>query len=524
MNLIDFTASPLSILPALLALSLAIISRRVLLSLSIGILSGALLLNDFSIIETTQYLLTQIKNLFIDGDSINMWTMSIVIFLIFLGMITALMTLSGGSAAFATWARTRIKTKRGSKLLVAFLGIFIFFDDYFNSLAVGAISRPITDKYGVSRPKLAYLLDSTAAPMCVLMPMSSWGAYIITIIGGILATHSITAYTPLGAFAAMMPMNFYAIFALMLVFVVACCQFDIGSMQRFETQAVQDSLADDSDARHIDAEIDIEPSDKGKVSHLVLPIVVLIVATIFWMVYSGANALAAEQKPFSILGAFENTDVGMSLLSGSTLSLIVAIATVFSQKIAASNIAKTIWIGAKSMFGAVLILFFAWTIGAVIKDMKTGAYLSGLLSGNLMIELLPLLLFFISAIMAFSTGTSWGTFGIMLPIAGDFSAAADINMILPALAAVLAGSVFGDHCSPISDTSILSSTGARCNHIDHVTTQLPYAIIGAVLAAVSFLVLGFTGSTMLALTAGIAVFIVIFFVYRFFSTRHLAVA
>lgn len=521
MNLVDFSSSSLSLLPAILALGLAIITRRVLLSLGVGILSGALLLNDFSFSVAASYLGNLIVGLFIDGDSINSWNLSIVAFLLLLGAVTALLTLSGGTRAFAEWAQRRVKSKRGAKLLAALLGVFIFVDDYFNSLAVGAISRPVTDRFHVSRAKLAYILDSTAAPMCVIMPASSWGAYIITVIGGILVSHGVTEYSPLSAFAYMVPMNFYAVFALLMVFAVAWFQMDVGSMRRFEYQASTGSRLGDEDSGHepIEDELGIDESDKGCVSDLVVPIIVLIVATMFWMVYSGAQALQADGKAFSVLGAFENTDVGMSLLFGGVVGLLSALVTVIKQGIPAADIARTTWIGAKSMFGAILILFFAWTIGSVIGDMATGKFLSTLIQGNMPTQLLPVLLFLLSAVMAFSTGTSWGTFGIMLPIAGDLAGATDIALMLPMLSAVLAGAVFGDHCSPISDTTILSSTGARCGHIDHVSSQLPYALAGAVIASVAYLVLGFTDSLSISLLAGLGVFVLVCTLLSWLSRR-----
>ncbi|MDF5387918.1 Na+/H+ antiporter NhaC family protein, partial [Vibrio parahaemolyticus] len=285
------------------------------------------------------------------------WNMSIVGFLILLGMTTALLTLSGGTRAFAEWAQSRVKSKRGSKLLAAFLGVFIFVDDYFNSLAVGAISRPVTDRFYVSRAKLAYILDSTAAPMCVIMPASSWGAYIITIIGGILVSHGITEYSALGAYVRLIPMNFYAVFALLMVFAVAWFGLDIGKMREHEISASQgrgfdkDKENDSQEAHDLNEELDIRESEKGKVSDLILPIVTLIIATIASMLYTGGQALAADGKEFALLGAFENTDVGTSLIYGSLLGLAVALFTVVKQGLPMAEIARTLWIGAKSMFG-----------------------------------------------------------------------------------------------------------------------------------------------------------------------------
>lgn len=521
MNLVDFSASSISILPAIIALGLAIVTRRVLLSLGVGIVSGAILLNDFSFSGTASYLSSLFIGLFVKNGEVNSWNMSIVLFLILLGMITALLTLSGGTNAFAHWAESRVKSKRGAKLLAASLGVCIFVDDYFNSLAVGAISRPVTDRFHVSRAKLAYILDSTAAPICVITPISSWGAYIITVLSGILISHGVTDISPLTAFIYMVPMNFYAIFALLMVFTVACFQLDVGPMRRFEYQAsIGRALEDDENApQPLEDDLGITESSNGKVSDLIIPLVVLIFSTIFWMVYSGAQALEESAIDFSIIGAFENTDVGLSLLYGSSMGLAVALFSVLKQGIPAVDIGNTLWIGAKSMFGAVFILLFAWQIGSVIGDMATGKYLSTLVQGNLPPQLLPVILFLLSAAMAFSTGTSWGTFGIMLPIAGDLAAATDIAILLPMLSSVLAGSVFGDHCSPISDTTILSSTGARCGHIDHVSSQFPYAIAGAFVAAISYLVLGISQSLIMSLLIGLVFFVFVCFFYAWLARR-----
>lgn len=525
MNLLDFASSPLSLLPPLVALGLAIITRRVLVSLGMGIFLGGLLITDYSIADSIKYIWDKVYGVVIETNevtvdgvkveesSLNSWNMSIVAFLLLLGMMTALLTLSGGTRAFAEWAQSHVKSKRGSKLLAAFLGVFIFVDDYFNSLAVGAISRPVTDRFYVSRSKLAYILDSTAAPMCVLMPASSWGAYIMTIIGGILVTHGLTDYSSaLSAYVNMVPMNFYAVFALLMVFAVVWFQLDVGPMRKKEIEASQGMGFDDANnqsSSELSEDLDISESEKGRVADLIMPIVALILATIFFMLYTGAESLTESGKEFDLLGAFENTDVGASLCYGGLIGLATALITVFRQKIELSQIARTLWIGAGSMFGAILILFFAWTIGSVIGDLKTGTYLSSLVQGNISVHWLPVILFLLSGLMAFSTGTSWGTFGIMLPIAGDMAGATDLALMLPMLSAVLAGSVFGDHCSPISDTTILSSTGARCNHIDHVATQLPYALSVALVSCVGFIVLGMTSSILFSFAAASVTFAVV---------------
>ncbi len=525
MSLVDFSTSFLSLLPPIVALLLAIITRRVLLSLGVGIVLGAILLTDMSPYHTASYLYSTVADVVIEDGGINEWHMSIVAFLLLLGMMTALLTLSGGTRAFAVWAQHRIKSKRGSKLLAATLGVFIFVDDYFNSLAVGAISRPVTDRFYVSRAKLAYILDSTAAPMCVLMPVSSWGAYIIAIIGGILFSHNFTEYTALGAYVALIPMNFYAVFALLMVFVVAWFNLNVGPMRQHEIKASQGigfAEEEEVDGSHeLNEELDIIESDKGSVSDLVIPILFLIGATIAAMLLTGRGALLADGKEFSILGAFENTDVGRSLVYGSIIGVLLALVTVIKQRLSARKIAHVMWMGARSMFGAILILLFAWTIGSVIGDLNTGNYLSTLVEGNINPALLPVILFLLSGFMAFSTGTSWGTFGIMLPIAGDLAGAAEIALMLPMLGAVLAGSVFGDHCSPISDTTILSSTGARCHHIDHVATQLPYSISVALVACIGFISLGFTQSILLSFTLASIAFVGVCFVLSIMSKARM---
>lgn len=526
MELINYSNSALSLVVPLVALSLAIVTRKVLLSLGCGILLGALFLTDFQLANTVTHLVDLATSLvweagdaskgsFWEVGSFNTWNLSIVIFLFLLGMLTSVMMVSGATSAFAEWAKQRIKTRRGSTLLTAFLGIFIFVDDYFNSLAVGSVSRPLTDRYKVSRAKLAYLLDSTAAPMCVLMPVSSWGAYIIAVIGGILASHAITDISPLAAFVHMIPMNFYAIFAIAMVFAVMWFNLDFGLMAKEEAAAQNGQLFDPKKGRPAGATVELKESDKGNISGLILPILVLIFATIFFMIYSGAASLTADEKAFSLLGAFENTDVGSSLVYGALSGLAVSIILSLISGVSASLLAQACYHGGKSMLPAVYILFFAWAIGSTIGSIETGKYLATLVGDSIPSGLLPVIMFVLAGFMAFATGTSWGTFGIMLPIAGDMAASAEIALMLPMLASVLAGSVFGDHCSPISDTTILSSTGANCHHMDHVLTQLPYALATAFVCVIGYFVLGITSSVLTGFVAStIAFVIVVAIMYR----------
>ena len=503
MNLVDYSSSLLSVVPALIALLLAIATRRVLISLSLGIIVGALMLSDGNVLDAVLYLKNSVVSLLYKGgeEGFNSNNINIILFLILLGILTSLLSVSGANQAFANWAQEKVKGRRGAKLMAACLVFVTFIDDYFHSLAVGAIARPVTDKFKVSRAKLAYILDSTAAPMCVLMPISSWGAYIITLIAGLLATHSIAGYTPLGAFVTMSAMNFYAIFSILMVFFVAYFSFDIGSMARFERNAMSQE----------EKSSEQQGSSEAGVRDLVLPILALIIGTVTMMLKTGGDALAESGNPFTILGAFENTTVGISLVTGGVASIIVlTLCLLMRRHISVGDYMKAYGSGVKMMSGAILILFFAWTINGVVSDMQTGKYLSSLVAGNISPAFLPAILFVLASAMAFSTGTSWGTFGIMLPIGAAMAMHSDPSLIIPCLSAVMAGAVCGDHCSPVSDTTILSSTGAQCNHMDHVLSQLPYALLVAVASVVGYLVVGFTESGLLGfITAGITMLVLI---------------
>ncbi|KEY91165.1 hypothetical protein CF67_04180 [Candidatus Photodesmus blepharus] len=517
MNLVDFTSSSLSLLPPITVLGLAIVTRRILTSLGIGILLGSILLNDYVLEKSLNYANITILNVFVVNGEVNSWNMSILGFLLLLGAMNALLTLSGGSHAFANWAQIRIKSKRGSKLLATFLGLFIFVDDYFNSLAVGSVSRPITDRFYVSRAKLAYILDSTAAPVCVIIPISSWGAYAMTIVSGILASHNIIEYSPLNAYLCLIPMNFYAIFSLLMVFAVVCFQLDIGQMRQHEIDASEGRgfhNYEENQFQKMNPKSDLAESNQGKASDLLIPIVFLIVTTISTMLYTGQESLTKDGKEFEIFKAFENANMAISLINGALIGTSLALLSVVKQRVPLHHILRTVCYGIKSMLGATLILIFSWTIGIIINDMKTGIYLSSLVSQvNINVHYLPVILFLLSGLIAFSTGTSWGTFGIMLPISGDIANATDITLILPMLSAVLAGAVFGDHCSPISDTTILSSIGAKCSHIDHVSTQLPYSLSVALVSSIGFLVLGITTSVFLSISITFAAFIIVCLIF-----------
>lgn len=507
-----------SIIPPIIAIVMVLLTRRVLLSLGSGIIVAVVLVANFSPGESFVTLWQSITVSFWDWDSsaINADNINIMAFILLLGVITAFVSLSGGSRAFADWAVRRIKTKRGAKLLTVGLGIAIFVDDYFNSLAVGQISRPITDHHKISRAKLAYFIDSTSAPICVVSPISSWGAYLIGLLG-IMFSGAAISYSPLSAFVLMAPMNFYVVTTLSMVFFFAWTNLDFFAMKKHEQLAAQTGQLYDPN-KEIPGQLKEEfpIHSHGKVRDLVGPILMLVVTTLSMMVWTGYQASVADNIAVTIWSIFENTNVPLSLVVGGVAGTAVA-AILYSLQISHNETASSALMGRafisglKAMMPAVLILIFAWGLTDLIDKLDTGLYLSDVvIKANLPIAFLPVIMFVLAGLMAFSTGTSWGSFGILLPIAGKIMLDASPEMLLPALAAVLAGAVFGDHCSPISDTTILSSTGAGCNHMDHVTTQLPYALMSASIAATGYLVLGFTGSIWIGLLSVVILLVILF--------------
>ncbi|MET3576357.1 Na+/H+ antiporter NhaC family protein [Bhargavaea ullalensis] len=489
-----------SILPPLIAIVMVLITKRVLVSLGTGILAGAVIAASFKPGDSAVTLWKAFTVSFWDGG-LNTYNIFIMLFVLLLGVLTAFVSLSGGSRAFADWATKRIRTRRGAKLLAALLGILIFVDDYFNALAVGQIARPITDTHKVSRAKLAYFIDSTSAPVCAIAPVSSWGAYLIGVIGTILAGASVVSYTPLEAFLLMIPMNFYVFATLVFVFFAAISNFDFGEMRKHEIRAVETGeLYDPSKAIPGELKEEFPVHNHGRVIDLVLPIVTLVAVTVGGMLFTGYRGSMAEFGRADIWTIFEMTDVPVALLSGGLAGVLVA-ALLYITQMKKNETARMSYVGTafisgiKAMMPAVSILIFAWALTYLIGELETGAFLSGVVQqANVPIVLLPAIMFVLAGVMSFATGTSWGSFGILLPIAGQVMLDAAPEMLLASLAAVLGGSVFGDHCSPISDSTIMSSTGAGSNHIDHVATQLPYALASAAISAVGYVVLGVTDS------------------------------
>ncbi|PKR78091.1 sodium:proton antiporter [Halalkalibacillus sediminis] len=505
-----------SLVPPLVVIILVLLTRKVLLSLGAGIVVGALMIAEFDVIEALNQIWSSfIGNFYVDG-AIETWGVQLILFLLLLGVLIAFLTATGGARAFGRWAIERIQTREGSQYTTGLLGLGIFIDDYFNSLTIGQVSRPITDRQNVSRAKLAYLIDSTSAPVTVLMPISSWGAYIIGTIGVIIADHEL-GYQAFETFVRMIPFNFYAIAAIILVFVVIRLNLDIGLMRQHEKRAKSTGeLIDPLNKGDIPGDLkdDVHESERGYIYHLVAPILILIGATVITMVVTGIDATEGD---VSLVSIFANTNVNYSLCLGGAIAVVSSMALYFMQKGEKTNFFRVVWEGIKAMLPAIYILVLAWMTVSIIGGIGTDAYLAQKVEEdwNFTITYLPIIVFMISGFMAFATGTSWGTFGIMLPIAGSIAASMDPNFFVPALAAVLAGSVFGDHCSPISDTTVLSSTGAGSNHIDHVMTQIPYAIIAAVSSLAGYLLYGLTGSLIVGLLVTIGfMFLIVYFVHR----------
>ncbi|WP_405102697.1 Na+/H+ antiporter NhaC family protein [Oceanobacillus sp. FSL H7-0719] len=498
-----------SIIPALIMLVLVIATKKVLLSLGVGIALGAFFIHEFDIINSLQEIWLVFYEIFIVDGELNTGNILLLVFLLLLGIMTAFLQASGGSRAFGEWMLKRVKTRTGAQVMTAVLGLIIFIDDYFSSLSVGQIARPLTDRKNISRAKLAYIIDSSAAPITVLSPISSWGAYIIGVLGSIFIANGITDIAPIEAFIQMIPMNLYALSAILMVFIVAYLKADIGPMKRHEERAIKTGELIDPNNTNVPGDLSdsIDAHQQGKVYHLIVPIVVLVAATVAAMLITGAMETKGS---ITLLSMFANTDVNLSLVIGGSAAVVTALLLHAGHRKPREKMTNIYLEGMKSMLPAIYILILAWMIGSIISKLETGSYLAELLhSASIGSVFIPVLFFVFAGVMALATGTSWGTFTIMLPIGAEVCMVIDENMLLPTLAAVLAGAVFGDHCSPISDTTILSATGAGANHIDHVLTQLPYALITASVSIIGYLLIGLLDQVVLPLIVSLALIIII---------------
>ncbi|MEN1969254.1 Na+/H+ antiporter NhaC family protein [Lentibacillus sp. N15] len=491
-----------SLIPPILAIVMVLLTKRVLLSLGVGIVAAAFFIKSFHVVASIGLIWESFKGVFVEEGSLNTWNIYILLFVLMLGILTAFVSMMGGTKAFGDWMIKRVKTRAGAQMMTAVLGIIVFVDDYFNSLTVGQVAKPVTDKHRISRAKLAYIVDSTSAPVCVIAPVSSWGAYIIGILGTVLAAQSITGHTALGAFLKIIPMNYYVWSALGMVFIIALSRMEFGPMRVHEERAIRiGEVLDPEKKEQVDTTSQLPVSDLGKVRDLLIPIVALFIATIISMYVNGLEAVEGEKTFINIFGSADASEALLyGGLIGIAITFILFLRHIAKGKLSSKHIGIGLYEGAKSMIPGFTILIFAWAIVFLIDELGTGKYLAGVVNhAHISPAFLPFILFIIAGFIAFATGTSWGSFGILLPIAGHIAAATDIDLILPMLAAVLAGAVFGDHCSPISDTTILSSTGSSCHHIDHVTTQIPYALVAAGIAGIGYIVLGVVGNAWLGL-------------------------
>ena len=483
-----------ALVPAVVAIALALLTKEVYISLLIGILSGALFFTNFHLldsIDTTFQIMSQKV-----GENTN-----ILVFLVLLGMLVALMKKSGASRAYGEWASASIKTKRGASFATMGLGSLIFVDDYFNCLTVGTVMRPVTDRHRISRAKLAYIIDATAAPICIIAPISSWAAAV----GSSLPEGS--AVDGFSLFLQTIPFNLYALLTIVMVVFLLACNFDFGRMKKYEEKH-QKEFEEKRKAR--EQIVQEHPPKKGKVFDLVVPIAVLILLCILAMLYTGG---ILEGK--SVVEAFANCNSSLSLVYGSFFTILFVFVLYIPRRVITFHqFAESITEGFQAMVPAILILTLAWTLSGVCGAdyLNAGGFVSQLVDGSALAQsILPAVFFLVSAFLAFATGTSWGTFGILIPIAVAIFGAdgAQMQMLVLTVAAILAGAVCGDHMSPISDTTILSSTGADCNHIEHVSTQIPYALLVAACCFAGYLLAGVTQNGWLGLLLSGALLLVI---------------
>ena len=485
-----------ALIPAILAIALALIFKEVYSSLFAGILIGGI----FYAVSTASGFTGFLTHIFNDGlvaqlsDSYNA---GILIFLVVLGIMVVLMNKAGGSAAFGEWAKKHIKTKAGAQIATIVLGILIFIDDYFNCLTVGSVMRPVTDKHGLSREKLAYLIDSTAAPICIIAPVSSWAAAVAGFAG-----EGENGFT---LFCKAIPFNFYAILTIVMMFALVLMKVEFGTMAKFEKAA-----------QIINGDETAPAESKGKVIDLVVPILILIISCVIGMLYSGGFFSSESGAYFNIIEGFSNSDASVGLALGSFGALIITVFFYMLRKVLSFSAAMgCIPEGFKAMVPAILILVLAWTLKGMTDSLGAKEYVAGLVTNAQGLKsFLPAIIFVIACGLAFATGTSWGTFGILIPICiAAFPNVADPIRII-SISACMAGAVCGDHCSPISDTTIMSSAGAQCNHVNHVSTQLPYALSTAIISFICYIVAGFVHNAVVPLILGAALICVMCWFFK----------
>lgn len=488
-----------ALLPPLVAIILALITKEVYSSLFVGIVVGALLYSGFKFEGTVTQILEGgiIKVL---SDSYNV---GILIFLVILGSVVCMMNKAGGSAAFGRWASKKIHTRVGAELAAIILGILIFIDDYFNCLTVGSVMRPVTDRHHVSRAKFAYLIDATAAPVCIIAPISSWAAAVSGFVEG---------QDGLAIFVRTIPYNFYAILTIVMMVGMVLMKTEFGAMKTHEINALNGDLYTTSARPYENATDDETPNPRGKVIDLVIPIVVLVICCVISMIYTGGFFSGTD-----FVTAFSQSDASTGLAMGSAFGLVFAIIFYMIRRVINfRDCMGCIPEGFKAMVPAIMILTFAWTLKAMTDSLGAAVFVEEAMrsvAGGIEV-ILPAIIFLVGCGLAFATGTSWGTFGILIPIVVAVFEKSSPEMMIISMSACMAGAVCGDHCSPISDTTIMASAGAQCDHVTHVSTQLPYAIVAAAVSFVTYIVAGFVKTAWIALPVGIVLMLIVLFVIK----------
>lgn len=486
----DMYATFWALVPPIVAIVLALITKEVYSSLFIGIVVGGLFFSGFSFEGT----LTHIFNDGFVAVLSDPYNVGIIIFLVILGAMVSLMNRAGGSAAFGRFAREKIKTRAGAQLATVALGVLIFIDDYFNCLTVGSVMRPVTDEHKVSRAKLAYLIDATAAPVCIIAPISSWAAAVSGFVEG---------EDGFSIFISAIPYNFYALLTIVMMIGLIIMNIDFGPMKKYEANALKGDLFSDDDS----VQTDDTPADaKGKVIDLIIPILTLIICCVIGMIYTGGFFEGTD-----FVTAFSNSDASVGLALGSICAMLITIIIYLLRRVLTfSECMECLPSGFKAMVPAILILTFAWTLKAMTDSLGAKEFVAAAMeqsAGSLM-NFLPAIIFLVGCFLAFSTGTSWGTFGILIPIVVAVFSGSNHELMIISISACMAGAVCGDHCSPISDTTIMASAGAQCKHVNHVTTQLPYALIVAAISFVTYLVAGFAQNAFISLPIGILLLLI----------------
>lgn len=507
-----------SLLPPIVAIGLALITKEVYSSLFIGIVTGGILHAVSAGSGFTGFFTTVVSDGFISNIA-DPYNVGILIFLVILGAIVVLMNKAGGSRAYGDWAVKHIKKRSSASLAAFLLGVLIFVDDYFNCLTVGSVMRPVTDKHKISRAKLAYLIDATAAPVCIIAPISSWAAAV---------SGTVEDVNGIQLFISTIPFNLYAILTLIMVFFMSVSGMDYGSMRIHEANAMKGDLFT---TRNTVYEDDAKPEHtKGRVFDLIVPVVILIISCIVGMIYTG-GFFEGE----SYIDAFANCDASLGLALGSIAALIINIIYFLARRVLTFNqCMESIPAGFKQMVPAILILIFAWTLKTMTDadHLAAGEFVSGLVASASAVQiLLPLILFVVAVGLSFSTGTSWGTFGILIPIVtsvfqNELAAVGEgggiPTIVIICISACLAGAVCGDHCSPISDTTIMASTGAQCDHVNHVSTQLPYAMTVAGVCAVGYVISGFIQNVFVVLGVSVVLMLAVLFTIKMIMAKKSA--